>query len=98
MATTITNNTSETLHISYLTLFFNDSPAAQLVNRIRWNGINVWTGTINGSPASGAIELELAPGSSNDLEFRFGNNYNANGSENLLVDFAENGCSTLSVP
>ncbi len=98
MATTVTNNTSETLHISYLTLFFNDSPMSQTVNRMRVNGVDVWTGTIDGSPATGAIEIELAPWSTTELEFRFSRRYNASGSEYLLVDFADNGCSSLSIP
>jgi hypothetical protein len=94
----ISNNTSETLHISYLTLFFNDSPASQALKKIRVDGSDVWTGTINGSPASGAIESELAPWSTTAVVFQFSKTYTVSGSEYLLVEFAENGCPSLSLP
>jgi hypothetical protein len=94
----ISNNTSETLHISYLTLFFNDSPAAQTLTDIRVNSSVIWSGTEYGSPASGAITIELSPWSTTALVFQFSNTYTVSGSEYLLVEFAENGCASLSVP
>jgi hypothetical protein len=94
----ITNNTSETLHTSYLTLFFNDSPRAQSLKKIRVNGDVIWSGTIDGSPATGEIEIELPAWETTKVVFQFSNTYTVSGSESLLVDFAENGCSSLSVP
>jgi hypothetical protein len=98
LAVNISNNTSEALHVSYLTLFFNDSPSTQSLRTILADGTTVWSGTINGSPASGAITIGLAPGSTTLLEFQFSRTYTISGSEYLLVEFAENGCPSLSLP
>jgi hypothetical protein len=94
----ISNNSGETLHTSYLALFFNDSPRAQALKKIRVNGDVIWSGTINGSPASGEIVIELPAWETTQVEFQFSNSYSLSGRESLLAEFAENGCASLSVP
>ena len=65
---------------------------------LQYGGITIWTGNVNGVPAtitSFTGDVTLTPGSSKLLEMTFKKSYITNGSERILVTFAQGGCPVL---
>jgi hypothetical protein len=96
---TIFNNNGYIITIQSIQIFYNSSkPNGQGVKTIVLGGSNIWTGSQTGSPItfSTFIGSPTIPANSTKLlQFAFLKNYNANGTERLLVTFTTNGCAVL---
>ena len=92
-------STGVTINLSQLQLYINvTQPSGQELNAITFGGVTIWSGVITGSPAvisAFSGNVSIAPGASKLLQLTFKKNYNTNGTERILVDFAENGCPQL---
>ncbi|HEX2697733.1 MAG TPA: hypothetical protein VHM28_08485, partial [Anaerolineales bacterium] len=87
---------SATITISEIDVYFN-SGSGQKLKILTLNGSNIWIGNL-ASPAiitfpSGTITL--APGTNKQLAASFAKTYVPNGTERILVRFAEYGCPIL---
>lgn len=94
---TIYNYGSSTISIAQIQVFFNNANGNGLQG-ISYGGITIWTGNENGSPAALTTfsgDVSLTPGASKLLEMSFKKAYETNGTERILVTFAQGGCPVL---
>jgi hypothetical protein len=94
---TIYNYGSSTITISEIQTYFNNTLSNELQS-IQLGGIAVWTGNENGSPSTITTfsgNVSITPGSSKLLEMSYKNVYSINGTERILVTFAQGGCAVL---
>jgi Flp pilus assembly protein TadG len=94
------NHPSVTLHITQIQVYWDpSSPAGQALEQVSLGGVTIWNGTpLTGSPALFTIfsgDISIGPTSDKLLQVSFSKNYKSNGLEQILVNFAENGCPTL---
>ena len=96
---TIFNYGPSPITISQVQLYYNNSsPAGQYLQTITLAGGSIWSGSIFTSPATVSTftgNITINGGSSKVLEFLFDKNYKTNGTERILVTFAEGGCAIL---
>jgi hypothetical protein len=94
---TVYNYGSSTITISEIQIYFNNA-GGNALQGIKLGNATIWTGDENGSLATITIfsgDVHIAPGSSKLLEMSFKNAYSTNGTERILVTFAQGGCSVL---
>lgn len=94
---TVYNYGTSTITISEIQVYFNNGGGNGLQG-IQYGGISIWTGNVNGVPATISTftgDVSLPPGSSKLLEMTFKKSYVTNGSERILVTFAQGGCPVL---
>ncbi|MBN1452855.1 MAG: pilus assembly protein [Anaerolineales bacterium] len=94
---TIFNYGASTITISEIQVYFNNAQGNGL-QTIELGGIPIWTGNESGSPATISNfsgDLTITPASSKLLEIKTKKTYQSNGTERLLVRFAEGGCVQL---
>jgi Flp pilus assembly protein TadG len=94
---TVYNYGTSTITISEVQVYFNNSEGNGL-QAIEFGGLTIWTGNINGSPAAITTftgDVTITPGSSKLLEMTFKKAYSTNGTERILVTFAQGGCPVL---
>jgi uncharacterized repeat protein (TIGR01451 family) len=94
---TIYNYGTSTITISEIQVYFNNSNGNGL-QAIQFGGIQIWTGNENGVPTTITTftgDVTITPGSSKLLEMIFKKSYVVNGSERILVTFAQGGCPVL---
>jgi uncharacterized repeat protein (TIGR01451 family) len=94
---TIYNYGSSTITISEIQTYFNNALGNGLQS-IEFGGTTIWTGNENGSPATITTfsgDISISPGTSKLLEMSFKKIYSTNGTERILVTFAQGGCSVL---
>ena len=96
---TIFNYGPSPITISQVQLYYNNgSPAGQYLRTITLAGGPIWSGSIFTSPATVSTftgNITINGGSSKVLEFLFSQNYKTNGTERIIVTFAEGGCAIL---
>jgi len=96
---TIFNYGPAPMTISEIQVYYNNgSPAGQYMKTITLAGGTIWSGNIPSSPATVTAfigNITINGGSSKVLEILFDKNYKSNGTERLLVRFAEGGCVQL---
>jgi uncharacterized repeat protein (TIGR01451 family) len=96
---TIFNYGPAPITISEVQVYYNNgSPAGQYLKTITLAGGTIWSGSISSSPATVTTftgNYTINGGSSKVLELLFNKNYKTNGTERLLVKFAEGGCAQL---
>ena len=94
---TIYNYGASTITFSEIQIYFNNSGGNNLQN-IKYGGNTIWSGNENGVLAAITTftgNISLTPGSSKLLEMTFQNAYSTNGTEHILVTFAQGGCPPL---
>ena len=94
---TIYNYGSSTITLSETQVYFNNASGNEL-QTIKFGGATIWTGNVIGVPATITTfsdGVSIAPSSSKLLEMSFKDKYKTNGTERILVTFAEGGCSVL---
>ncbi len=88
-----------TIHITNIKIWSPPSPAGQTLNRLTLGGANIWNGIEpSDSPTffgdfSG--DVSIGPRANKFLVAGFSMNYQANGSEKIIVAFVENQCPAL---
>jgi uncharacterized repeat protein (TIGR01451 family) len=95
---TIYNYGTSTITVSEVQIYWNDSPSSQRLDVLTFGGITIWNDTDNTPPTiitSFNGDVSITPGSSKLLEVDFRRSYNTNGSERILVTFAQGGCPVL---
>jgi uncharacterized repeat protein (TIGR01451 family) len=96
---TIFNNNGYIITIQSIQIFYNSSqPSGQGVKQVVLGGAAIWTGSQTGSPITFTTftgSPTIPANSTKLLQFAFLKNYNANGTERLLVTFTTNGCAVL---
>lgn len=97
---TIYNYGASTISISEIQVYYNSSsPSGQYMHEIQYAAIEIWHDhALLGSPATASTftgDVTLGPGQSKLLEIIFAENYQANGTERILVTFAQGGCPVL---
>ena len=97
---TIFNYSPSPITISEVQVYFNNSsPGNQYMQTIRLAGETIWSGSITSSPATittFAGNITINSRVSKVLEIVFNQqNYKINGTERILVRFAEGGCAQL---
>ncbi len=97
--TVFNDSTAGTIHISSIEIYFqNNTPNGQALIGISFGGISIWSGSLPGSPAVVSAftgDVSVAAGASKLISLSFNKNYNNNGSEKILVTFAETSCPVL---
>ncbi len=97
--TIFNNNTLETLHIVEIQIYWNpSSPAGQALTQLSLGGVTVWSGSTTGSPAIFSVftgDISILPATNKLLQASFAKNYKDDGSERIIISFAENGCPVL---
>jgi Flp pilus assembly protein TadG len=88
-----------TLHITEMQIWDPPSPTGQFLNRITLGGAVIWTGALQTDlptfVSAFVGDISIQPRMNKFLQVSLSKNYNANGSEKILVDFAESGCPVL---
>ena len=96
---TIFNYGPAPITISQIQVYYNNgSPAGQYMSTLKLATITIWSSSLPGSPATVSAftgDVTVGAGSSKVLEVSFNKNYKANGTERILVTFAEAGCAIL---
>lgn len=97
--TVYNNHPTVTLHVTQIQVYWNpSSPAGQALTQVSLGGVNIWSGSLTGSPALFTVfigDISIGPNSNELLQVSFNKNYKSNGLEQILANFAENGCPTL---
>jgi hypothetical protein len=97
--TVYNNHPTVTLHVTQIQVYWNpSSPAQQALTQVSLGGVTIWSGSLTGSPSLFTAftgDISIGPNSSKLLQVSFNKNYRSNGLEQILVNFAENGCPTL---
>jgi len=92
-------NAALTIHIAEIQIWGPPSPAGQSINRLTLGGSAIWTGALPSDLPTfiNAFigDVSIKPRSNKFLQVSLSKNYNANGSEKILVAFAESGCPVL---
>ena len=94
---TIYNYGTSTISLSEIQIYFNNASGNEL-QTIKFGGATIWSGNVNGVPATITTfsgDVSIAPSSSKLLEMIFKDKYNINGTERILVTFAQGGCPPL---
>jgi hypothetical protein len=88
-----------TIHIAEIQVWDPPAPAGQSMNRLTLGGAAIWTGALQSElPTVFSTfigDVSIKPRSNKFLRVSLGKNYNANGSEKILVAFTENVCPVL---
>ena len=89
-----------TITIAQIQVYYDaQNPLGQFINTLQFGGTTIWAGASSGSPSffnapfNGTVTL--AAGGNKLLNATFNSNYIVDGSERILVTFAENGCPIL---
>lgn len=88
---------SSTITISQIQIYYNTA-SSQTITTLTYGGSAIWNGSASGSPAtfiSFTGPVTLTAGSNKLLSVSFGKNYATNGTERILITFAESGCPVL---
>ena len=94
---TVYNYGSSTISISEIQVYFNNA-GGNALQGIKLGNATFWTGDETGSPATITTfsgNVFISPGSSKLLEMSYKNTYSTNGTERILVTFAQGGCPVL---
>lgn len=95
---TIYNYGTSVITISSIQIFWNNS-VGEGIQQINLGGTTIWTGNVNGVPALMTTftgDVSITAGSSKLLEIIFKKPpYISNGTERILVTFAQGGCPVL---
>src|SRR5581483_2586312 len=86
-----------TITISQIQIYYNTAPS-QTITNLTYGGSSIWNGSASGSPAlfiSFSGPVTLTAGSNKLLNVSFSKSYSVNGTERILVTFAEDGCPVL---
>lgn len=93
------NHPTVTLHVTQIQVYWNpSSPAGQSLDQVSLGGVTIWSGSLSGQPSlftTFSGDVSIGPNSNKLLQISFNKNYKSNGLEQILVNFAENGCPTL---
>lgn len=93
------NHPTVALHITQIQVYWNSSSSAgQAITSVSLGGVTIWTGSLTGSPALFTVftgDVSIAPNSNKLLQISFEKQYRKNDLEQILVNFAENGCPVL---
>lgn len=97
--TVFNDSPSGTITVASIEIYFqNITPSGQALTGISFGGNSIWTGSLPGSPALVSVftgDITVTAGSSKLISLSFDKNYNDNGSERIVVTFAEASCPTL---
>jgi uncharacterized repeat protein (TIGR01451 family) len=97
--TVFNESASSTITISQIQIYYNAThPSDQFIFTISYGGVTVWAGGSSGSPGvftAFSGDVTLAAGSNKQISLLFHDNYIVDGSERILINFAEPGCPTL---
>jgi uncharacterized repeat protein (TIGR01451 family) len=97
--TVFNESASATITISQIQIFYDArNPSDQFIFTVSYGGVTVWAGGSSGSPGvftAFSGDVTLAAGSNKLMSFLFHDNYIVDGSERILINFAEPGCPTL---
>jgi len=88
---------SSTITISQIQIYYNTA-SSQTITNLTYGGSSIWNGSASGSPAlffSFSGPVTLTAGSNKLLNVSFSKSYSANGTERILITFAESGCPVL---
>jgi Flp pilus assembly protein TadG len=92
-------NAALTIHIAEIQIWAPPSPAGQSLNRLTLGGAAIWSGALQSDlPTIFSTfigDVSIKPRSNKFLRVSLSKNYNADGSEKILVAFAENACPVL---
>ena len=96
---TIYNHAAIPIHITQIQIYWNpSSPSGQKMKTIRLGGTLIWSSETTLTPFTVSTfigEVEIGAGLNELLQVDFDKNYKSTGIEQIIVDFAENGCPTL---
>ena len=95
--TIFNNNPIQTITISNIQIFWNNE-TGQDIQGILLGGLPIWSGNEHSNPASFSTftgNVTIGPSANKQLLFTFKKAYVANGTERVLVFFAEAGCPIL---
>lgn len=93
---TIYNNASVAVTVVNIQIYWNpSSPAGQKLKIIKLGGVNIWSSESTATPLNVSTfigDVTIPAGSNELLQVTFEKNYKDNGSERILVTFAQSGC------
>lgn len=88
-----------TILITQIQIYWNpSSPAGQYLSQLTLGGVTIWSGNTTATPAVFSVftgDMTLGPNSSKLLSVSFDKSYKDNGTEQILVSFAEYSCPLL---
>jgi hypothetical protein len=100
LAMTVQNNSQQAITIDEIELYFNTAtPFGQALVKVYRDNTLIWEGFRAGSPTTISPQngdVQIDANSSANLVFWFGQDYSPDGSEQINVSFAENGCPILN--